>query len=127
MARSKKTLVPKHQTHGALPDSENAASKSIYHILNKHRASPYNTDSIEEYTGNLKKMTLVQLQDHAMELGTVIPTDDRNKMIDKLIKEFAAYQSKVAQIVNNNAGINQVKTDKQKSTEDILAKYRFGV
>lgn len=122
MATSKASFG-KRQTHGALPVSDSKAGKTIYSILNRHKASPYTTSSLPEYKEFLGELSLIQLQDHAMLVGTVIPTDDRNKMIDRLVREFAAYQGKVQELSSASVPQPVKKTKAQLSTEKILSRY----
>lgn len=114
-----------HQTHAALPTTESNTSKSVYAILNRGVKSPYTTSSIEEYADQLRDMTLAQLHDHAMATAQVIPIDDRDILIRRLVEEFGRYKTKEARRDWTKNSNDDLTPAAQESILKIMKRGRF--
>jgi hypothetical protein len=82
------------QTHGK-EETQNKP-KTLDQIWGDDGLSKYKTNDVEAYTARLKEMNKSDLQAHAVKIG-LIPIDDRNMLVQRLIREFkrhvASYRS----------------------------------
>jgi hypothetical protein len=97
MGRTKK-IKDKSQVNGAV-----AAPKSVFDILGQNH-STYKEKTLEEYRESLNKMTITQLQNHAIAVAQILPNViDKKHLIDKLEKEFLKKQNQfIAKVDNSN-------------------------
>jgi hypothetical protein len=119
MAKSKSSKLPTHQIHAALPSQPN---DTIFNILNPVNKNPYTHVDATQYETFLRELSTSKLQDHAVETANVVPTDDRERLIGRLVEEFAKFQGRLkgqkAAIANGPSdGLNDKA---RKSIEDIM-------
>lgn len=79
MGRKKKLT-----THEATGDKK--PIQSIYQLIGMNDY-PYKTLDEDVYSEHLQAMDIVELQDHAIDVG-ITPTDDRERLTDRLVKKF---------------------------------------
>ena len=72
--------------------------KTILEILSKTPTSPYNTKAINEYSSQLQKMNLLEMQTHAIGLG-IRPCGDRELLQKTLINLFKSNNSTLSSLV----------------------------
>jgi hypothetical protein len=104
---SKKNML---QIHGK-EETVKRQPSSLDEILGE-TLSVYTANSSDEYRGQLAEMNMTDLQAHAYKIG-LVPTQDRKVLTDRLIQEFAKW--------NSRYGSNTVQ-GKIKSVEDLDAK-----
>ncbi len=100
MARPRKTKEL-HQTNGALPASK---PQSVYEILGM-RSTNYRHESFADYQKYLDTLNLAELQRHAIDTANIIPIDDRNRLVDRLEKEYLRVNARFAPSVNQQVVI----------------------
>lgn len=61
---------------------------SIDEILGEAPSHGYQSKSLEEYEASLKDMNLSDLHTEAVNRGVIPNTDDRNRLIDRLVRVF---------------------------------------
>lgn len=107
--------ITKYETTG-----EQKPIVSIYELIGG-AAHPYETLDEKEYEKKLNDMNLVDLQEHAIQLN-IVPVDDRERLTDKLVREFMTTVSsyKASQAKDNG---NKVEGDSKKAL-DILSRGR---
>ena len=66
---------------------ENKQPKNLSDIAGYPRSSVYKTSDEKEYSETLEKMSLSDMQNHAIEVG-LAPTSDRSHLFKTLVKEF---------------------------------------
>lgn len=100
--------IKKHEATG-----DKKPISSLYSLMGLE-GKKYTAKSFEEYTQQLDRMDLADLQDHAMEHG-LIPIDDRDRMIDKLEKQFIidTGMEKAAGIDDNGDRLNNEKSEEK--------------
>ena len=99
--------LPSLQTHAALPTTELNTDKNTFAALRsvvgtnaqsirQTFVSPvYSTSDEAVYSSFINSLELSALQDHAVRVGSVIPCDDRDKLIANLSLAFTRYYNKV--------------------------------
>ena len=94
-------ITEKSQVNGAV-----AAPKSVFDILGQNH-SIYKEKSLEEYRVSLSKMTLTQLQNHAIAVAQILPNViDKKLLIDKLEKEFLKKQTQFIAKLDQNDNLS---------------------
>jgi len=61
--------------------------KTLSDIAGYPKSSVYKTSNVEEYTDSLEKMSLSDMQNHAIEVG-LTPSSERTHLKKTLIREF---------------------------------------
>tara|TARA_Y100000114_G_scaffold154517_1_gene176715 strand:+ start:155 stop:553 length:399 start_codon:yes stop_codon:yes gene_type:complete len=82
------------QTHGK---EEKPLYTTLEQIWGDTGISKYGTFDENEYAGELKNMTKSEIQAHANKMG-LIPIDNRNELVKRLMKEFIYHKSKYSTI-----------------------------
>jgi hypothetical protein len=102
---------------------------SLYDLVGLS-SNPYGARDLTEYRANLTKMNFSDLQDHAIEVGEV-PTDDRERLTDKLERRFIQTTGQLEAAVVNSVDAdkelkkkNQLSKAEQKQVQDLLARGR---
>ena len=114
MARPRKTSsLPTHQTNGALPASK---PQSVYEILGM-RSTNYKQETFSEYQVYLDTLNLAELQNHAISVANIVPIDDRNRLIDRLEKEYLRINARFAPSANQQVIMSK---ENKESAEKIL-------
>jgi hypothetical protein len=101
---SKKNML---QIHGK-EETVKRQPSSLDEILGE-TLSVYTANSSDEYRGQLAEMNMTDLQAHAYKIG-LVPTQDRKVLTDRLVQEFAKW--------NSRYGSNTIQS-KIKSVEDL--------
>lgn len=113
MGRAKK-ITEKSQVNGAV-----AAPKSIFDILGQNH-SVYKEKTLEEYRESLSKMTITQLQNHAIAVAQVLPNViDKKLLIKKLEDEFLKKQNQFLAKIDSN---NEISSEQKQNILKILNK-----
>tara|TARA_B100001939_G_scaffold163615_1_gene141032 strand:+ start:343 stop:720 length:378 start_codon:yes stop_codon:yes gene_type:complete len=102
IASKKSKLNDLDQTHG----KQDSAPRTLDQIWGDTGLWKYNTTDEKEYTKQLEEMSMVDIQNHASEMG-IIPTPNRNNLVKKLISEFNKHTSQYLPI--------NVKSEKEDS------------
>lgn len=76
-------------THGK---TQTFAPTTLDQILGDTGIGRYGTMDVEDYRKELEIMNKADLQAHATKVG-LVPVDDRNRMIKRLVNEFNLYVS----------------------------------
>jgi hypothetical protein len=90
-------------------------------MLATNKFASYGTESLEEYTAQIKKMNLSDLHYHAIKLG-IRPHSDRRRMEKLLAQEFNRTKSSYLAACNQSSEVVQSKEklDKQQKALEIL-------
>ena len=113
MGRAKK-IQSKLQVNGAAP-----APKSVFDILGQNN-SVYKERTIEEYRESLSKMTITQLQNHAIAVAQILPNViDKKLLIKKLEDEFLKKQNQFLSKIEDN---NEISIEQKQNILKILNK-----
>lgn len=83
---------------------ENFQPTSLDQIWGDTGINKYGTLDLEAYKNSLNDLNMSDLQSHARKLG-VFPTDGRENLIKKLVKEFNSFSNsfKMPKQVNQNS------------------------
>lgn len=100
MARPRKTQEMR-QTNGALPASK---PQSVFEILGI-RSTNYRHETFADYQKYLDTLNLAELQRHAIDTANIIPIDDRNRLVDRLEKEYLRINARFAPSMNQQVVI----------------------
>jgi hypothetical protein len=73
--------------------------KTLSEILGFRVQSPYETKDIVTYERSLKKMNMLDLQSHAIELG-LRPSDDRHLLEKTLVNTFKSKNTELLRLTN---------------------------
>ena len=106
---SKKNML---QIHGK-EETVKRQPSSLDEILGE-TLSVYTANSSDEYRGQLAEMNMTDLQAHAYKIG-LVPTQDRKVLTDRLVQEFAKWNSRYG---------SNVATGNIKSVDDLDAQAR---
>ena len=112
MKKKVKNIGELSQTHGRLEEKE---YRSLDQIWGDDGIRKYKTLDESEYLITLKEMNKSDLQAHASKFG-LIPVDDRETLIKRLVREFKKHVSNYNVPKQNN---NNIKLSK--SAKDVLA------
>ena len=98
--------------------------KSVYEICGM-KDSTYRTNDPAKYEAFLREMNLADLQNHSYEMG-LLPTDNRNLMLDKLMREFRIKNSAYSGATIPQTNYDHIKNDPvlAKKVADILSQGR---
>jgi len=115
MNKKVKNIGQLSQTHGKLEEKE---IRSLDQIWGDDGVRKYKTLDENEYLLSLKEMNKSDLQAHASKFG-LIPVDDRETLIKRLVREFKKHTSAYNIPKQKN---NYIKLDK--AARDVLAEGR---
>ena len=96
MANKKTKLESMTQSHGK---TETFEATTLDQILGDTGLSKYGTMNVSEYKKKLDTMPKSDLQAHATKVG-LVPIDDRERMIKRLVHEFTLYVAQYRYPVN---------------------------
>jgi len=115
MKKKVKNIGELSQTHGKLEEKE---YKSLDQIWGDDGIRKYKTLNESEYLNSLREMNKSDLQAHASKFG-LIPVDDRETLIKRLVKEFKKHASNynIPKQTKNNLPLS-------KAAKDVLAEGR---
>lgn len=85
------------QIHGKVEDFK---PTTLDQVWGGTGASKYKTLELDKYKESLAEMNLSDLQAHAIKIG-IIPSDSRDLIIKKLLKEFTLYSNEFKHPINN--------------------------
>lgn len=105
-----KKLKSLNQTHGKI---ENPVT--LDQIWGDKGTSKYGTLDHKEYEEYLRDLNKSDLQSHASKIG-LVPIDDREKLVNRLISEFKKYAS-----IYNKPKTKENNISLSKKAKDILA------
>lgn len=115
MKKKVKNIGELSQTHGKIEEKE---YRTLDQIWGDDGIRKYKTLDESEYLLSLKEMNKSDLQAHASKFG-LIPVDDRETLIKRLVREFKKHTS----LYNvPKQKINYVKLDK--TAKDVLSEGR---
>lgn len=104
MVKTKRNYTRKNQVNGALPIESPA---SIAEMLGE-RAFPYRELTLDDYRKTLDKMSLSELQKHAIEIAQILPNvTNRSIMIDKLERAYLQKQALLSPKIPKNSALNE--------------------
>ena len=109
MKKKVKNIGELSQTHGKLEEKE---YKTLDQIWGDDGIRKYKTLNEVEYTASLKEMNKSDLQAHASKFG-LIPVDDRETLIKRLVKEFKKHVSmySMPKQINNSVKLSKAARD----------------
>ena len=79
-------------SHAEVATGEIKDFSSVYEILGR-RTNPYKVNTFEEYKAKIGRMNLIDLQEHAYELGEA-PIASRERLIDRLERKYLEAEGK---------------------------------
>ena len=107
-------------------DGELKSSTSVYELLGISTHG-YKTSNAAEYTMQLRGMNLLQLQEEAYARA-VLPTENKDILIDRLEKKFIQETSKFKTVTGNNRNFDKSEASKEDELKNqalrVLAKGR---
>ena len=110
--------LPTRQTHAALPTLQSNTSPATYKAVTAtyRPYSPYKTSNLDDYASFINALPLCDLQNHAISLGSVIPADNRDRLIERLLEEFTRYNGKLERAAIRNGNMSNVITSRFTNT-----------
>jgi|TARA_R110000824_G_scaffold50385_2_gene140750 hypothetical protein len=88
---SKETVKNLNQAHGR--DESKPVPTTLDQIWGDTGLWKYNTNDVDEYSAQVRTMTLADIREHATKNG-LVPVGDRSSLEKKLISEFKKHVSK---------------------------------
>ena len=88
---SKKDVQSLNQAHGK--DESKPVPTTLDQVWGDTGLWKYNTNNVDEYSTEVRTMTLADIREHATRMG-LVPVGDRSSLEKKLISEFEKHVSK---------------------------------
>jgi len=88
---------------------------SLYEMVGLN-VNPYNQRTLEEYQAYLDTLSFIELHEHAAQEAGVVPIDDREKLLERLSRQFIVVNGQLeANAIQVKESREQLEASKKKS------------